>query len=259
MAAISIAVANEHRSEHFLINDLNKPLLEILRSAVTDPDKIIHDYTNIWNEQVHFVSGSEAHYYYIRDRFNNGEHEPAIMLYLLARCVKGAVRYGSNGQFNQSPDKRRNGTKPTTLKKNLINVSKLLRGKCEFYSCDYREILDMARAGDIIYMDPPYQGVCTRRDSRYFSGIVFDEFIEALDRLNSKNLDFIISYDGLCGDKEYGEDLPEYLGLKKLYLDAGLSTQSLFNGEKRITKEALYISRNLANAGASIQYSLPFL
>jgi len=258
MAAITLAVASERRSNQFIINDLNKPLSRLLETTVNYPNKLINDYTDIWNEQFTYEAGSEAHYYHIRERFNNGEDEPAMMLYLLARCVKGAVRYGANGNFNQSPDKRRNGTNPDTLRKNVLGVSRLLKDRSKFFSCDYREILEIARVGDIIYMDPPYQGVCTGHDSRYYSGISFNDFVEALDRLNSRGIDFIISYDGACGDKEYGEELPKYLDLKQIYLDAGLSTQSLFNGEKRLTKESLYISRNLIGLGSVKQPTLPF-
>lgn len=250
MAAITLAVASEQRTDQYIINDLNKPLLRLLEASVNNPNQLINDYTDIWNGQFTYEAGSEAHYYHIRERFNNGEDGPAMMLYILARCVKGAVRYGANGNFNQSPDKRRNGTNPDTIRKNIISISHLLKNRSEFFSCDYREILEMAKAGDIIYMDPPYQGVCTRRDSRYFSGISFDDFVDAIDRLNSRGIDFIISYDGSCGDKEYGDELPKYLELKQIYLDAGLSTQSLFNGEKRMTKESLYISRNLIGLGS---------
>lgn len=249
MAAISIAIAKNNRCRNFIINDLNAPLLGIIREAVNNPENIAEAYSTIWKEQFSYKDGSEAHYYHIRDRFNNGDQNPALMLYLLARCVKGAVRYSSNGKFNQSPDKRRNGTNPLTLRKNILGVSQLLKGRSTFYSFDYREILETAQPGDVIYMDPPYQGVCTGRDSRYFSGISHNEFIEALEQLNSRNIDYIISYDGFCGDKEYGTDLPKDLELKRIYLDAGLSTQSLFNGDKLFTKESLYISHNLVFDG----------
>ena len=58
-------------------------------------------------------------------------------------------------------------------------------------------------------------------------------------------MDYLISYDGECGGKKYGESLPESLGCKKILLNAGLSTQSLFLGEKNTTFEALYISESL--------------
>lgn len=99
--------------------------------------------------------------------------------------------------------------------------------------------------GDIVYMDPPYQGVSNVRDSRYYSGIDFNDFVEAIALLNKRDIDFIISYDGKCGSKQYGEDLPADLGLKKVLLKAGLSSQGLLLGRKDITYEALYVSRNL--------------
>lgn len=94
-------------------------------------------------------------------------------------------------------------------------------------------------------MDPPYQGVSNVRDCRYVSGINFADFIEAVDGLNRKGVDFVISYDGKCGDKTYGKELPSYLECQKIYLNAGLSSQSTLLGKKETTFEALYLSRNL--------------
>ena len=110
---------------------------------------------------------------------------------------------------------------------------------------DYREVTRNARPGDVVYMDPPYQGVCSSHDSRYFSGIEFNDFVECIEDLNRRDIDFVISYDGTCGNKQYGNDLPEDLGLQKIMLTAGLSSQSLLLGKKETTTEALYLSNNL--------------
>ena len=245
MAAISIATAYENRTQSFYINDINAPLVGMLRESIENPERLIVDYSKIWSEQFKYGENHVDHFYVIRDRFNNGEETPANMLYLLARCVKGAVRYGRNGNFNQSPDKRRHGTSPQTLKKNILPISNLLNKKTQFSSLDYRDIFELTKPGDLVYMDPPYQGVSNVRDNRYFSGVPFDEFSNALKILNDKGVDYLISYDGECGGKEYGESLPEHLGCKKILLNAGLSTQSLFLGEKHTTFEALYISDSL--------------
>ena len=250
MAAITIAVARQERAEHYLINDLNKPLVGVLQSAIETPSELLSSYTAVWSEQFNDEQGSLSHYYKVRDDFNHGNQSPANMLYLLARCVKGSVRYGSNGLFNQPPDKRRNGTSPKTLKPNVDAISYYLKGRTTFMSKDYREVLDECQPGDIVYMDPPYQGVSNVRDSRYYSGIDYHDFVKAIDCLNSRGVDFLISYDGKCGDKQYGEDLPRELGLQKILLKAGLSSQSLLLGKKEVTYEALYISRGL-------QQSLP--
>ena len=247
MAAITIAVSKQRRANQYVLNDLNEPLVNILREAVNNPQKLVEDYTKVWSEQLTFEDGSVEHFYKIRNDFNNGDKSAANMLYLLARCVKGSVWYSSNGMFNQSPDKRRMGTNPKNLAPNVYMISHFLKGKTEFSLVDYRDVTKTARQGDIVYMDPPYQGVCSTRDSRYFSGIVFDEFVECIDDLNRRNIDFIISYDGTCGEKQYGVDLPKELSLKKVMLNAGLSSQSLLLGKKETTVEALYISPDLSD------------
>lgn len=245
MAAVSIAVAQKRYANRFLINDINTPLVNILKKSIEAPDELLADYKALWKGQFSFEGGSLAHYNYVRDCFNEGSQTPENMLYLLARCAKGSVRYGRNGNFNQSPDKRRFGTNPDTLSRNVHAVSSLLYGKTEFYSLDYREILKMTKKGDVVYMDPPYQGVSNVRDCRYVAGVSFDEFSQSVEELNSKGVDFIISYDGKCGEKEYGEDLPMELGCKKVMLKAGFSSQSILLGKKEITYEALYISKGL--------------
>lgn len=252
MAAITIAVSKQKRAEQYLLNDLNEPLVNLLKEAISNPHKLIADYSKVWNEQLTYQGGSIEHYYKVREDFNNGNQCAAYMLYLLARCVKGSVRYSSSGQFNQSPDKRRMGTNPKNLARNVYLISHFLKGKTDFSSVDYREVTRSARPGDVVYMDPPYQGVCSSRDSRYFSGIDFNDFVECIEDLNRRDIDFVISYDGKCGDKQYGYDLPEDLGLKKLMLNAGLSSQSLLLGKKETTTEALYLSHNLRNKIAPV-------
>ena len=247
MAAITIAVSSQNRADRYLLNDLNKPLVNVLEESITNPQRLIDNYTKVWCEQLTFEGGSVEHFYKVREDFNKGNQCAANMLYLLARCVKGSVRYSSSGMFNQSPDKRRMGTNPKNLARNVYMISSILKGKTEFMSNDYREVTKNAKSGDIVYMDPPYQGVCTSRDCRYFSGIDFNEFVDCVEDLNRRGIDFIISYDGTCGDKQYGQDLPAELGLKKVMLNAGLSSQSLLLGKKETTREALYLSRNLRN------------
>lgn len=245
MAAISIATAYSERTSSFIINDINAPLIKILEDAIESPQKLINDYTKIWSEQFIYKTDHIQHFYDIRNRFNNGEDTSAIMLYLLARCVKGSVRYGKTGRFNQSPDKRRHGTNPKTLAANVYEISRLLKGKVKFFCRDYHEILNMAQPGDIVYMDPPYQGVTNGRDNRYFAGVPFEEFSDAIAILNHNGVDYLISYDGECGGKEYGEELPKSLRCKKIILKAGRSSQATLLGKDQTTLEALYISESL--------------
>ena len=152
----------------------------------------------------------------------------------------------SEGMFNQSPDKRRLGTRPETMRQNIIAVAMLLRGKTVVTSHDFRDVLAAAETDDVIYMGPPYQGTSGEKDSRYLAGLSFDDFVVALDGLNARGLRYAISYDGRTGDKSYGETLPVYLGLSHVELEAGRSTQSTLLGRDEYTIESLYISPALA-------------
>lgn len=237
-AAISVATSASQITQSFWLNDLNKPLIELLELSIERPDEIADFYLKIWNEQ---HNNSVDHYFEVRSKFNE-TNDPRLFLYLLARCVKGSVRYNSEGLFNQSPDKRRKGTRPETMRKNIAGVSSLLKGKCKFTSLDYREVLEQVQEGDLIYMDPPYQGVCGNRDSRYLSGINFDDFVLALERLNRKEAAFAISYDGKLGNKAFGKVLPERLNLKRIEIEVGRSSQSTLLGKEETTIESLYLS-----------------
>jgi DNA adenine methylase len=245
MAAITIAVAKEHRAKEYFINDINGPIVSILEKAINKPAELTNSYSKIWSEQFEFYPDDISHFYYIRDCFNNGDKTPENMLYLLARCVKGSVRYGKNGNFNQSPDKRRHGSNPDKISNNVHAISNLLKGKAHLSSVDYREILTLSKPGDLVYMDPPYQGVSKTRDKRYIAGLDYQEFVDSIEFLDHKGIDYLISYDGICGGIKYGSELPGHLNCKKILLDAGLSTQSTLLGKRNLTYEALYISKNL--------------
>ena len=259
MAAITIATAKENRANEYFVNDLNKPVVSILQMAIDSPAALIESYTKVWTEQFSYQKGHLEHFYYIRGRFNDGEQTAVNMLYLLARCVKGSVRYSRNGNFNQSPDKRRHGTNPKKITDNVYAISSLLKGRAFFSALDYRDIFEMAQPGDLVYMDPPYQGVSNTRDSRYFAGLGYEEFSQSIEILNRKNVDYIISYDGECGNKEYGKDLPESLNCTKFQLNAGTSTQATLLGKKDITFESLYVSANISEVIESIPKQITLL
>lgn len=249
-AAISIACATRGRANSYWINDLNKPLMELLGLIINRPAEIADFYETIWNQQ---HDDSLEHYYRVREDFNR-TRAPGLFLYLLARCAKGSVRYNADGLFNQSPDKRRHGTRPETMRENIFGVSNLLKGKTIISSLDYKDVLLNVNEDDVVYMDPPYQGVCGDRDSRYFSGILYDEFAMALAELNTRNIRYAVSYDGRTGNKTFGTRLPASLSLTLIELEAGRSSQATLLKRDAVTVESLYLSPRLAVEVAASPY-----
>jgi len=242
-AAISVATALKNKADKFWFNDINEPLINLLKEIIEYPDRISRQYEDLWQSQI----GKEKEFYLeIREKFNNTKRSD-YFLYILSRCVKGAVRYNTLGEFNQGADNRRKGKMPKNMKREIIQYSKLLKGKVFFTSKDYKEVFQEVKDGDLIYMDPPYQGTSKKKDSRYFSGLDYNEFIENLHLLNDKAIPFIISYDGRTGKKEYGDDLPKELDLHKILIEVGRSASSTLLGNAQITYESLYLSNSLVN------------
>ena len=124
-AAISIATATCGLAKRFLLNDLNKPLMDLWKEILEDPNKLVQEYEKLWNDQ---HTNKKNFFFHVRGKFNS-THQPHHLLYLLARIVKGSVRYNSEGKFNQSADNRRLGMRPDTMRRNICRVSCLLSGK----------------------------------------------------------------------------------------------------------------------------------
>ncbi len=243
-AAVSIAAACFGKASRFHLNDLNQPLVTLWHEIINDPQGIADGYKRLWEKQ----QGKERRFYdSVRDEFNRTKR-PDYLLYLLARCVKASVRYNSKGEFNQSPDNRRLGRNPEQMAEDIFAVSNLLRGRVMITSRDYKEVLAGATTRDLVYMDPPYQGVCSSGDQRYYSGVDFSEFSRALRDLTRRHIPFILSYDGRTGDKSYGQELPLELELQRVEIIAGRSTQSTLLGGAEITYESVYVSRELVDA-----------
>lgn len=242
-AAITIASAYYFKANKFIVNDINEPLINLWEKIVNEPQTIIRDYHHIWNNQ---LGNEEEFYYQIRDSFNQTK-EPKYLLFLLAKCVKAAVRYNAEGNFNQSPDKRRKGRLPENMRFDILNVSNLLKDKVTFHSVDYERILDMATENDLVYMDPPYQGTAKNGGFRYMEDLNHENFVISLYKLNKRNIPFILSYDGRTDNKTYGEELPKELNLHKIEIDAGRSSIATLHSRNERTYEAVYISDNLAS------------
>jgi DNA adenine methylase len=244
-AAVSLAAAFYGKADRFILSDTNRALINLWCEIIERPEGIAEAYERLWHEQL----GRERQFYdEARDCFNQTQR-PDYFLYLLARCVKASVRYNPSGQFNQSPDNRRKGAQPSTMRARITGASLLLGRKTLLARADYKDALLDVTARDIVYMDPPYKGVCRGKDKRYRGTLSFDEyvFVDTLRKLNDRGTSFMVSYDGRTGEKTFGEALPQSLGLTRLEIETGRSSQATLLGRQDITVESLYLSPGLVD------------
>jgi DNA adenine methylase len=236
-AAVSLAVRRLDIVPVVTLSDANVPLMALWRSVRDAPEELAAAYAALW--QAGLTAPGEQ-YRAVRDAFN-ATQGPAELLYLLARCVKAAVRYSADGRFNQSADRRRVGRRPDAMRRALLGASALLQGSA-IESGDFRPRLLGAAPTDVVYLDPPYQGVSTGRDRRYVAGVPYDAFVADLRAANHAGVTFLLSYDGSTGERMHGEPLPPDLGLRRLLVAAGRSAQATLHGRDDRTVESLYLS-----------------
>ncbi|NMO15745.1 DNA adenine methylase [Pyxidicoccus fallax] len=264
-AAVSLAVARAKKARRIELNDSLEPLTKLWSNIIASPEAVADEYEKIWHAQ---HDDPRAYFDHVRDDFNR-DRDPTKLLFLLARCVKNSVRFNAAGEFNQSPDKRRVGTRPERMRQNILGASQLLKGRSVVTCGDYVKALERATRKDVVYMDPPYQGTSGARDQRYHQQLDRERFISDLDRHIRRGVRVIISFDGRSGDRTYGPELPSSLGLTKIEVHAGRSSQATLNGEEANTFESLYVSpkllrgeqrhRNMRSIKETSQQQLPGL
>lgn len=160
--AVSLAAAAHRLAKRFWLNDLNEPLMVLWEEILQRPNELSKGYERLWTAQ---HPDKRAFFRSIRDEFN-AAHRPHHLLYLLARIVKGSVRYSAEGLFNQSADNRRAGMRPILMQRQILGVHALLAGKTTLSAVDFRKVVAEAAKEDVIYMDPPYQGTSFVRDQQ---------------------------------------------------------------------------------------------
>ncbi|MDK9723094.1 MAG: DNA adenine methylase [Rhodospirillales bacterium] len=262
-AAMTLWAAANDIAHRYVIGDSLEPICELWKQIVFFPDIATLKYAEIWNGQ---AANDHSYFNQIRDRYNKFR-DPIDLLYLICRCVKNAVRFNRNGAFTQSVDKRRLGMKPEKMKFAIFGASSLLKGRTEIRCGDWQTTVNDASKNDFVYMDPPYQGTSVGKDKRYAHQITAETLAKGLEGLNEKNLRFALSYDGMTGEKSYGPPLPEHLGLVRLMLHAGTSSQATLSGRNERTIESLYLSAGLgepydgviSRTANSDQHSLNFV
>ncbi|NUM44279.1 MAG: Dam family site-specific DNA-(adenine-N6)-methyltransferase [Anaerolineales bacterium] len=103
----------------------------------------------------------EAHYYYIRERFNQS-HDPLDFLFLNRSCFNGVIRFNQKGAFNVPFGHKPERFAPAYVTKIVNQVAfvadctKTFQWK--FVCQDFRETIALASSKDLIYCDPPYLG-----------------------------------------------------------------------------------------------------
>lgn len=215
-------------------SDICEPLIKLWLTIQNDPVGLADYYENQWNKM---QSEGYQVYYEIREEFNN-DFSPYALLFLSRTCVNGLIRFNKDGKFNNSLHYSRKGIDPKTLR-NIISDWSIAIQNIEFITSDYKEATKDAKNGDFVYLDPPYFNT----KGRYYNltTIDFEEFFEYLRDLNTRGVNWALSFDGKTTAKDYSIELPKDLFVNHYYLHAGNSAfKKVMDKQKNVIHESLY-------------------
>jgi len=217
--------------------DVIPELIELWNAIKTNPYHVAIEYKKRWEKLQ--KEGQEV-YYRIRDRFNKTKN-CYDFLFLTRTCVNGLIRYNQEGNFNNSFHLSRPGIFPETLKKQILLWSKTIQ-KIDFRNVDYRDCLQNARRGDFVFLDPPYGGTKDRYKKIEFN---LNDFYRELERLNKIGVKWMMTFDGIAGDRTYTFAPPDDLYERRFSITTGNSAfVKLMERKRDVIQESVYLNFN---------------
>lgn len=192
------AVFFDRKPDKAIINDLNEDLINAYRVIQSDQYeeliKLLDEHADKYKKD------PDDYYYEVRawdrnqtkwpDAYTNAERA-ARMIFLNKTCYNGLYRVNNKGQFNTPIGRYHN---PLICdRENLIEIHDYLSSKeksIKIMCGSYEKCIQLAKDGDVIYIDPPYDYEDDDGFTKYqMSGFTFDNFKElknkcdeALDR-----------------------------------------------------------------------------
>lgn len=180
------------------ISDLNSELINVYLVVRDHPEELITALKRFTN--------TEECFYAVRniDRDSVGISElsdiekAARTIYLNKTCFNGYFRVNARGQFN-TPYAHYPNSLDFIGEANIRTVSALLNSQTiSILCCSFAKALEGVKAGDFVYLDPPYDPV---NGKKYFDGYTAEQFnrakqielAKACDEINAKGAFFMLS------------------------------------------------------------------
>ena len=144
--AVFFALARADRFRHAVIADQNSDLVEVYTAIRDDVDAVIRALRRYrYDEEV---------YYRVRaTRPRKPAQRAARLIFLNRTGYNGLYRVNSRGEFNVPFGRHKN---PRICDEDNLRSAAQALQRVEIQSADFEAVCSNARAGDAVYLDPPY-------------------------------------------------------------------------------------------------------
>lgn len=137
--------------DEFYLNDVSRDLIDIFGYLREDKENFIEECRALFK-----TGNEEKTFYQLRDEFNkpgtDRRRRAAIFVYLNRHCFNGLCRYNSSGEFNVPFGRYKKPYFPDAELHSFVERSQ----NATFTVGDFRDAMDQAKKGDVVYCDPPY-------------------------------------------------------------------------------------------------------
>ena len=172
-----------------VLGDINKELIETYRVVRDEPERLYRRLCRIRRDAATYCRWRR-----LKPASLDLETRALRFLYLNRNCFNGIYRTNLDGEFNVPM-----GTRPGEYfsRDELLACSRLLQTAI-LVAGDFVKTLKRVKAGDFVYLDPPY-AVTSRRIFKEYGKKTFDTadipcLSECLTAIVQQNADFLVSY-----------------------------------------------------------------
>lgn len=173
-----------------LASDSFKPLMEIWRTLRDEPELLKRWYEERYQA---VMSGNKVQGYERVKASYNSHPNAADLLFLCRSCYGGVVRFRKLDGYMSTPCGIHSPIPPTAFARRADEWHRRVLGT-DFLHMEYAEAMSRAKAGDLVYCDPPY----SHSQAILYGAQSFDlrELLRVIGECKSRDVFVALSIDG---------------------------------------------------------------
>lgn len=222
-------------------SDIFKPLIEIWQTLHDSPSILKGWYEERWDIM---MSGNKVEKYEEIKASYNANPNGADLLFICRSCYGGVVRFRQRDGYISTPCGAHKPMPPTNFAQRVDAWKKYTEGTT-FVSIDYKEAMNRAQPGDLIYCDPPY----SHSQSILYGAQSFDlnELLGIITQCKSRGVYIALSIDGTkrSGNLICDIPIPEGLFETEALVSCGRSMLKRFQMDGKTLEQEVVADRLL--------------
>nr|WP_321298315.1 Dam family site-specific DNA-(adenine-N6)-methyltransferase [uncultured Sphaerochaeta sp.] len=222
--------------ENSVASDILPFLVDIFMLVKDQPDELIEYYKE---EIVNFPQNCKDAYEIVRDRFNR-THNAKDFCILSRTCYSGIIRFRKSDGYMSTPVGPHMPISGEAFEKR-VRLWHSLISQTEFVNSDFKTIMAQAKAGDVVYCDPPY----THSQTIIYGAQDFKitELWNSIRECKARGAKVLLSINGSreSGKRQLEVEIPQDLFIREIPINCGISMiDRLQNEGKNMINEKVH-------------------